>query len=184
MLIPLGFLAGSGGEEGPAFELIESAILASNQTSVTFTGLGTYASTYKHLQIRVVARNYYTSNDRGGMNIRLNSDASNHNGHRLNGTGSTVSSAFISSQAEFGDFPYSASNGNEFGAAVIDIYDAFSTTKFKTIRSLGGQTFVSSQVHMNSGLWRSTSALTSIFIRNDGANIYTGSRFSLYGIKG
>jgi hypothetical protein len=185
-LFPLGILSAAGAEVGGAYELIETAIVSGTSTSsILFSNLGTYSSTYKHLQIRVVARNVFTSNDRAEMDIRLNADSSNHNGHRLAGNGSAVFSSFISGEAVFGDFPFSASAGNEYGAAVIDIVDAFSTTKFKTLRSLGGHTaFSLSQIRMNSGLWRSTSALTSIEIRAGGANIYANSRFSIYGIKG
>jgi len=186
MLIPFGVLSAAGAGLGfeSDYELIQSYILGSNQTSVTFSSLGDYSATYKHLQIRVVARNVFTSDDRAEMDIRLNADSSNHNGHRLIGNGSSVTSGYISGEAVFGDFPFSASTGNGYGAAVIDIVDAFSTTKFKTIRSLGGQTVTTPQVRFHSGLWRSTSALTSIEIRAGGENIYAGSRFSLYGIKG
>jgi hypothetical protein len=184
MLIPFGVLSAAGAEVAGDYELIATEILGTATSSVTFSSLATYASTYKHLQIRVVARNVFTSDDRAEMDIRLNADSSNHNGHRLAGNGSTVVSGYISGEAVFGDFPFSASSGNGYGSAVIDIVDAFSTTKFKTIRSLGGQTVTTPTVRFHSGLWRSTSALTSIEIRAGGENIYANSRFSLYGIRG
>jgi hypothetical protein len=184
-LSALGIFSAAGAGGVPAFssdyELIQTQVLGSNQASVTFSNLGDYASTYKHLQVRVVARVNFSSDARAEMDIRLNSDASNHNSHRLGGP--AFSSTYISGEAFFGDFPFNTVNGNEFGAAVIDITDAFSTTKFKTLRSMGGSTFTTPQLALHSGLYRSTSALTSIQIRGRNELIYTNSRFSLYGIK-
>jgi hypothetical protein len=53
---PLGILsaAGAGGGVAGDYELISSEILGTTAASVTFSSLGDYSSTYKHLQIRAV----------------------------------------------------------------------------------------------------------------------------------
>jgi hypothetical protein len=69
----------------------------------------------------------------------------------------------------------------------VDLLDAYSTTKNKTTRSLSGGIVQSSEsgVALSSGLWRSTSAITSAtLLSGTGSNLSIGSRFSIYGIKG
>jgi hypothetical protein len=185
MLIPLGFLAGSGGGVDTDFELIETQILGSSTPSITFTGLGTYSSTYKHLQIRVSA-----SHDQAGGNgifMRVNGDTgSSYSYHELGGNASSVFSGAASGQTNIQvvvGLRQSLSN-NAFGAAVIDILDAYSTTKNKTVRSLSGQPSTDSLILLSSGAWLNTASITSITLGMLTGNISTKSRFSIYGLKG
>jgi surface protein len=66
----------------------------------------------------------------------------------------------------------------------VDILDAYSTTKNKTVRSLfggvGSDVFSSS---LASGLFPSTASITSLDISTFNT-FATGTRISLYGIKG
>jgi hypothetical protein len=187
MLIPLGFLAGSGGVQGD-FELIETYTLGSSQANVTFTNLNTYSSTYKHLQIRYVARTNRASVFDSGR-LKFNGDTgSNFTDHGLFGTGSSVGSYAqlnASTGINFGNAPGANAAANVFGAGVMDILDAYSTTKFKVTRLLDGVSSSSPAITLNSGLWRSTASVTDIqLFPNVGTNWVTGSRFSLYGIRG
>jgi hypothetical protein len=189
MLIPLGFLAGSGGGVASDYELIESVILGSSQSSVTFSSLDTYSSTYKHLQIRWTARSDRSGQDNDVLGIRFNGDSgSNYAFHRLGGDGSSVFSESGTSQT-LPAFGYTVAAGtttsNSFGAGVIDILDPYSTTKNKTVRVLSGLTGGRSWVFLASGLWMNTASATSITVDQlYGPNFIAGSRFSLYGIKG
>jgi hypothetical protein len=73
-----------------------------------------------------------------------------------------------------------------FSATVVDILDFSSTNKNKTFRLFGGNWQASgfnSQATFRSGLWRSTSAITSILIYPNTTEFVSGSRFSLYGVK-
>jgi hypothetical protein len=195
MLIPFGILSAAAGVEdaGPAYELIESAILTSNESSVTFSNLGTYASTYKHLQIRAVVRSSRTGDTGSALNIRINGDTgSNYATHTLRGNGSNViSTASTSTNVPqiLDSIPATNAAGNAFAGGVIDFLDAYSTTKNKTIRNLGGIHGAGSPantfVFLNSVLYNSTSSITSIeFYDAVAANLVAGSRFSIYGIKG
>jgi hypothetical protein len=188
MLIPLGFLAGSGGGVDFDYELIESTILTSDTASVTFSSLGTYSSTYKHLQIRLIARGANTGSNRDIL-LRLNGDSgSNYSHHRLRGANTTVSSSASTSTTSIlsGFTSSSGSPANIFGASIIDILDSFSSTKNKTVRVLSGkaEASVSSYIGLYSGQRINTASTTQIEILNDSGNWLTGSRFSLYGIKG
>jgi hypothetical protein len=189
MLIPLGFLAGSGGEEGSTFELIESVILGSSQSSVTFSSLGTYASAYKHLQIRLTTRTSGGTTNEDTF-LRVNGDTgSNYTWHQIYGDngGSIEALAYPNSTSMNPMVTAAASNTSTiFSQGIIDLLDAYSTTKNKTMRSIAGHNGSTGASYMlfRSGVWRNTSSITSLTLAPSAGNFVTGSRFSLYGIKG
>jgi hypothetical protein len=184
MLIPLGFLAASGAGAAGAYELISSTILGSDTSSVSFSSI---PSDYKHLQIRLVARN---ASNTSSMILTLNSDTgSNYVQHDLVGNGSTVSStANVSGEIagiRLNNFQTSnTATASAFGAGVVDILDYTNTSKNTTVRALGGRHSGASShfIRLISGLWIDTSAVSTITLA--GITFLTGSRFSLYGIKG
>jgi len=185
MLIPLGILAASGGVVGD-YELIESAILTSNESSVTFSNLGTYSSTYKHLQIRYTARSLRNV-DQDFPVLRFNGDdTASYAWHRLDGNGSSVSSAAGTSQTSIALFnmPDAQSATSVFSGTVIDILDPYSTTKNTTIRSLVGWIGFYNRIALTSGVYLKTDSITSISIIPSNANLASGSRFSIYGVRG
>lgn len=186
MLIPLGILAASGASAG-SFDLLQTQVLSSAEPSVTFSNLNTaYGSTYQHLQLRLTARD-----DRSGLAgsvlyMRLNGDTgSNYSFHRLNGSGSSVTSDSASSQTVIvlGDMVGGTGTGSAFAGGVVDLVDPFETTKNKTVRSFMGQATNYNWVSLSSGARYNTAAVTSITLFGLGPNFVTGSRFSLYGIK-
>jgi hypothetical protein len=184
-LFPLGILsaAGAGGVAFDSdFELIETSIVSGSSTaSVVFSSLGTYSSTYKHLQIRGTAKT-----NQGAIfdliKVQLNGDTGNNYArHALLGNGSSVSSNGISSSGFVNFAAQGNSDANVFGGFVFDILDAYSTTKNKTTRVLAGVT----EIRLSSGLWMNTASITSIELSPEfGSLLIAGSRFSLYGIKG
>jgi hypothetical protein len=188
MLIPFGVLsAAGGGVVGGTYDLIESVVLGSDTSSVTFSSLATYASTYKHLQIRVVARTDRDLDVDTAL-IQFNGDTgSNYGLHILEGNGSSVSSVFESASAGYAArITGNTATANSFAPGVVDLLDAFSSTKNTTLRSLTGyHNSFRPQMYLTSTLWRNTASLTSVrLFPNIGTNFLTGSRFSLYGIKG
>lgn len=184
MLIPFGTLAASGVAVIPAYELIATTILSSSAQSVTLD-VSAFTSTYKHLQIRGVARVTANTNIRG-QDIRFNGDSgTNYSGHILIGDSAVYSGGGANTSNAGGFYINGAANpSGAFGAGVIDILDAFSTTKFKTVRAFGGQVGYSI-LALASSSWRSTSPITTIQIYPQASESYSaGSRFSIYGIKG
>jgi hypothetical protein len=185
MLIPLGFLASAGGGVDTDYELIESYILGSSQASVTFSNLGDYSSTYKHLQVRIVSKTIRSSTS-DQLSIRLNADSgSNYARHRLLGEG-TVQSDASSSQTSMNDVLVSdgANETSVFGAAVVDILDPYSTSKNTTLRILSGSAGTEGRIMLSSGLWNNTNSLTTVEFFRPTSSLATGSRFSIYGLKG
>ena len=187
MLIPLGILAGSGGLEGD-YELIETAIVSGSSTSsVTFSNLGDYSSTYKHLQLRAVARTDNADNN-DAIRIRFNSDTgSNYDLHSLLGRGAVadvVSNASLNlTLTGFVLTSGALAGASAFGAGILDILDVYAA-KHKTLRSLSGTESVGQFVTLRSGAWRNTDSVTSITCSIAGTNFIAGSRLSLYGIRG
>jgi hypothetical protein len=180
--------AGAGGVRGD-YELIESVILGTATTSVSFSSLGTFSSTYKHLQIRYTARTDASFNAES-MLMRLNSDTgTNYVSHDLNGgSGTVISSAYtgLTYARAIGLATANSASANNFGAGVTDILDAYSTSKNKTVRSLSGELAAGEEnIRLGSSAWLSTSSITTILIDSiNGTNLVAGSRFSLYGIRG
>jgi hypothetical protein len=168
------------------FELIASAILTSNEPSVTFNNLDVWSSTYKHLQIRLVGRTTRSGQNADSALLRINGDTgSNYNQHELYGNGSTVPSSVAPDKTSIPLFRLTASTSaaNAFGAIVVDLLDTYSTTKNKTVRYLGGATD-GNFIYLGSGARFNTEAISSLSLTGTNGSFVAGSRFSLYGIRG
>jgi hypothetical protein len=190
-LFPLGILSAAGGVLEGDFELIETQILTGTQASFVFSNLGTYSTTYKHLQLRSAPKS--NSSAASGLGwVRLNGSFngnttdSNYAIHILNsnagGSPQVESIAETSSRKGFG---VAARTNENFSANITDILDAFSSTKNTTSRTFSGTPSSTSRVQLMSHLFNNTASITSIEISTeDGSSFVAGSRFSLYGIKG
>jgi hypothetical protein len=184
--------AGAGGVAFSSdYELIETQILGSTQAAITFSSLGTYSSTYKHLQVRAVLRSTRANTgDIGAIRINGDTTASNYAYHLLAGRGGFGGATNVVSASETTNF-YGLSYinagsepANAFSGAITDILDAYSTTKNKTIRSFHSGAYDWQPV-LQSQLWKSTSSITSItYAPVIGSTFAAGTRISLYGIKG
>ena len=170
----------SGFFGGGDFELISTTILPSAQSSVVFSNLGDYSSTYKHLQIRSASLVNASNNL---ATLRFNGDTgSNYVAHYLEGSGSSVTSSWSLTTTSIYYGFWGAGSTTVPHGAVVDVLDAYSTSKNKTIRSFNGN-LNGPLVTIYSGLWMNTNSTTSLTITSP-SNFLTGSRFSLYGIKG
>lgn len=169
------------------FEHIQTITVgAGGAASVSFSSI---PQTYKHLQIRAIARG--KSGNAGPYNTYLtfNGDAANNYAtHRLVGDGTSAVAYGTSSRANGFVFytPTTNDAANIFGAGVIDILDYASTSKNKTVRSIGGyDQNGAGWVNFFSALWMSTNAITSLTLTSETAETWVKySTFSLYGIKG
>lgn len=186
----LGFFAAAGAGVAGTFELIETQVLGSNSASVTFGSLSQYSSSYKHLQLRVALR---SNNAQVWEETKLtfNGSATGYRSHILAGYGSGIFSSWTDTTDTYMK-PWAFAVGanataDVFGVAVIDILEAFSTNKTKTIRCLGGRVPANGEqrIALSSGIWTNTNAIDSIVIAPEaGSQWVTNSRFSLYGIRG
>ena len=165
------------------FDSIATATVGSGGSAdITFSSI---PSTYTHLQIRMLAGTNRATNTGDNFRIQLNSDtASNYRAHYLSEfSGDQGAAAFM----EFGRLA-NANNSNIFGAGVIDLLDYKDTNKFKTLRALVGYDIngdpTTSNLYFNSGLWRSTSAVTTIKLYPAYGTLWKqDTHIALYGIK-
>ncbi len=182
----LGILdSGAAAAAATSFESIATVTVGSGgAANVEFTSIGT---TWTHLQIRSLVRT--TEAATGTVSyLQFNSDTTsgNYYGHGLYGTGAAVTAYALdgSYYASLSIHSGSSATASVFGAGVIDILDYRNANKYKTVRNLSGyDNNGSGQVRFASGLWMSTSAITSIKIVPNSGNFAQYSHFALYGIK-
>jgi len=172
----------AGGVAGD-YEHIETITVgAGGAASVTFSSI---AGTYKHLQVRYVAR---ANAAVLGTLIRLNGNTgSNYAFHELYGNGtSALSSASTSQTFGLSYIAPSSAPASTFGAGIIDILDYTSTSKNKTVRSLAGYDGNGAgTVGLVSSLFFATpAAVTQIDLIAQSSNQFVQhSTFALYGVK-
>ena len=156
---------------------------AGGSSTVSFSSI---PSTYKHLQIRALSR--ATAGGIGAFFIQFNSDTgSNYADHRIEGNGASAYADRNTSatRALSGLQAGSTTGANIFGGTVVDVLDYQNTSKYKTIRALGGiDNNGSGNIAFGSGLWMSTSSVTGITLIPENTAFAQYSSFALYGIKG
>jgi hypothetical protein len=175
----LGILASSGAAAANSYESIQTVSGTGSSNTLSFTVI---PGTYSHLQIRGV------NNDSTGYFVyaQFNSDtASNYTIHQLYGDGTNVGAFGAGSQT----YIYAGVGGyggtSYVAPLILDILDYANTNKFKTCRMITGfdsNGAYTPYVQSNTGLWRSTSAITQIDLKMTG-NFSTTATFALYGIK-
>ena len=168
-----------------SYESIATVTVGSGGTSsISFSSI---PSTFKHLQIRVLARTTNGGSD-NYANLTFNSDSgANYSYHDLQGTGSAAAATGLASQNAIYLQRYAGAGAaaSIFGASVTDVLDYQDTNKYKTVRNLGGDDRNGAgYIYLVSGSWRNTAAITSITITPEANNWAQYSTFALYGIKG
>jgi hypothetical protein len=171
------------------FVSIATTTLSSTQATIDFTSI---PSTYKHLQIRYIARNSAANTD-GYQAIQFNGDSTNGNYyfyHFLEGVGTGISAAAGGTNAGIlaGRNSGASATSGVFGAGIIDILDYTNTNKNKVVRVLAGSDNNGSGnvLDLSSGFWLNTAAVTSIKLLAGlgGYSFVSGTTFALYGIQG
>lgn len=186
--IGVSLLAGNAYYLPNDYESIATVTCSGGETSVTFSSI---ASTWTHLQLRAITKTTSTTNTFDPALVQFNTDTgSNYAYHTLYAVNSTVYATAGASTTSIKAFysPFNHSNyTNIFGGGVMDILDYANGNKYKTVRCLTGIDSNSSTVDyglaLASGVWMSTSAITSIKINPPSGNWASNTHFALYGIK-
>ena len=168
-----------------AYESIATGVGTGSNATITFSSI---PSTYTSLQIRCLVRDTSTGTGAYRLDVNLNGDtATNYAYHILSGNGASVTASGVASAAFMSQGTVKVRDGEAagiMGIGIIDIHDYASTTRNKTVRSFTGyDANGSGYVGLQSGLWMSTSAVTSITL--SASTFFTSATvFALYGIKG
>jgi hypothetical protein len=166
------------------YTLINKSTLGSSQATVSFTGLGSFSSTYTDLLVKVSAR---SDSSTTGINIAFNSNTSSYTMIRLYGTGSGSlasdaggGSSYVSNTMIV-DSGYTA---NTFGNGEIYIPNfSSSNNKSFSVDGVSENNATTALMMFTAGLWSNTDAITSIQLTSNVGNFVSGSSFYLYGIK-
>lgn len=159
------------------YEPIASQTLSSDAATVTFSSI---AGTFTDL---VFVCSMTAENLRNAL-LRFNGDTgSNYSTTGLVGYSSTaVSWRGSNGTSIVGCLTYNGMSSTNPTVTAWQIMSYANTSVFKTTLEAGG--LASTEVNRHVGLWRNTSAVTSItLILNGSGNFKAGSTFSLYGIK-
>jgi hypothetical protein len=172
-----------------SYESIATTTVGAGGTStVTFSSI---PSTYKHLQIRAIARTSATGGTTQNFNMTINNDTSTaYSFHQLLGDGTSASSygenVNRSNCVQILHIPTNSSASNIFGAGIIDILDYTNTNKNRTVKSLRGQDQNNSDggIALHSYLYTGTTAINRLDFFAGSGNLVQYSQIALYGIKG
>jgi hypothetical protein len=173
-----------------------TVVTANNYASIaTFSGaaisgLGQIVFTnipqnYSHLQIRYIARSSASATIANIYHI-FNGDTSNsYTFHDISGNGSSASSSGTSSATNYtlgAQMTGANSTANIYGVGICDILDYSNTSKFKTIKTLGGNDQNGSgTAMMRSGAYMNLLPISSIIVSID-STFAANSHVALYGI--
>lgn len=168
---------------GSTYSTIATNTLTSNAASITFSSI---SGTYTDLVLIVSAQQVTNGED---LALQFNSDTGT-NYSRIYLCGDTSTATVHSGRSTnvnqvILDHHATPPTANSFSTAIINIFNYSNANVYKTVLNRNGavDSNPAQGVVMNVGLWRNTSAITSvkIFCTNS-SNLKTGTIATLYGI--
>ena len=155
---------------------IATTTLSSSATSVTFSSI---SGSYTDLVLIVSP---ISSSGGSAVRFQINSDTgSNYSSTVLYGTGASAGSSRNTNTTYARTHEYAGFDTTAGGTTlIINLNNYSNTTTYKNWMSRSNQ--ASDGVDALVGLWRSTSAITSLYIFPSASTFASGSTFTLYGI--
>ena len=157
---------------------IATNTLTTATASVTFSNL---PQGYTDLVLVISAR-MTAGGGASAVQLEFHGDTgSNYSVTTLNGDGTSATSARNSNQTVAG-LGLATDASGQWSTNVMQIMNYANTTTNKTVIARSG--IAGDRVRAQVGLWRNTSAITSIKISNNGATTFVlDSTFTIYGVK-
>jgi hypothetical protein len=157
------------------YEPIASTTLGSAAANVEFTSIsGSFTD------LRVILSGTGSSSTQ--VDITVNGDTgTNYSWTGLSGNGTSAESYRLSSRAQIRPDYYNSIGSSDPGVIIVDFMSYANANVFKTV--LMTSALAGAATHRNVGLWRSTSAITSVKFAATVGNFASGFRVSLYAIK-
>jgi hypothetical protein len=179
----------SGKLSNPAYDSIATQTASGSSNVISFTGI---PSTYKHLELRAVAKATRANGSSDGFWPRFNNTSADYYANIMFSFGANSISGYgggpTSSSWQVGTGIATNVQANYFGFTIMRILD-YTSNKWKSI-TLESITRTNNntdygEMVLGGGYWANTSALDRIDIYNEGnTNYQVGTVFALYGIKG
>jgi hypothetical protein len=181
-------ISGSKVVTGSYESIATTTVGSGGSASITFSSI---PSTYTHLQVRGILQSARATFSRDEYKITINSDTgSNYDWHNIYGSGTSITGGNEINRAYILGQDVVGANG-WWGATVVDFLDYTNTNKNKTVRILAALdtngaavSGLNGAMTFSSGLWRNTSAITSITFTATNGNWNQYTQLALYGIKG
>jgi hypothetical protein len=161
------------------YDKIATSTLSVAGTSITFSSI---AATYTDL--RLVWVGAYNTATNGEIWIRVNGDtATNYSTTEVTGTGAAATTSNTTSDSKFIASVY-AITANQPTLMTSDIFSYAGSTNKSFLNTCSQDANGGGQVVRQVGLWRSTSAITSVTVQAGTAGLFlAGTSATLYGIK-
>jgi len=163
---------------GSTYTPIATTTLSSAQATISFTSI---SSGYTDL---ICIINMTRSASGNNLSLRLNSDTgTNYSSTYLEADGSSTYSGRGSNEAAMRIAAIAGGFGTDQSTIIINLQNYSNATTYKTVLTRYSE--ASTIVGCSIGLWRNTSAITSIDFSAYGSstNFLTGTVATLYGIK-
>lgn len=158
---------------GSTYTPIATTTISSDASTITFSSI---SGSYTDLVLQG-AINLSTSG--GQLRFYFNgSTATNYSSTNLRGTGSAAQS---SRTLNDGNIIVSYTDPSSMNAFALNVMNYSNTTTYKTTLARNGNTNYATEAGV--GLWRSTSAVTSITLTCGDGKFTTGTTLTLYGIQ-
>jgi hypothetical protein len=158
------------------YEKIATTTLGSNSSTITFSGI---SGSYTDLRLVLVAKF-----NAAGREVRMtfNSDTgTNYSRTFIQGEGTTATSFRSSNRANL-DIISNGGSDTQFSLTTVDVFSYAGSTNKTCLYSGALDANGSGYVNACVGLWRSTSAITSITLTTSSDLLVTGTTATLYGI--
>lgn len=166
------------------YEPIATTTLGADTASISF---GSVPNTYTDLRLIITARTDRASTGSDTILLRFNNDAaSNYSYTQLTSDGTTAATSLSASTTQIlgGLAPRNNNTSGIFGLTVIDIFSYAGSTHKSTLATAYADISGSGNVYNIVGMWRNTSAITTVSIHLSSTFKYlTGTTATLYGIK-
>jgi hypothetical protein len=172
-------LAGNTAFSPNAFESIATA--TGPGTSITLSSI---PATYTHLQVRI---NWARNSGNSTINMQINGDttAGNYTNTYMFATNTSLSATSDNSDDRIRNIGTAYGGPTARGSAVMEILNYRNTGMWKAVRTVsGGLSTSNSNATYATGLYMSTSAITSLTFTIGGDTFNSDTQIALYGIKG
>lgn len=159
-------------------------VSGSAAADITFSSI---SGSYTDLVVVIFARSADAGTATTNIKFVFNGDTgTNYSCTFLYGDGSSAASGRATSNAfisEIGEAPQGGTSSNIFGVTKAHIFSYAGSTNKTVLSESSSDINGSGYVVRNVGLWRNTSAITSLKITLNSGNMAVGTTATLYGIK-